>query len=104
VAKIKETEKKIDTQIRAFFEGFADKHRMKILELLLERRMNVSEICTHFSMKQPSVSHHLAVLKKSGVIETKREGKEIYYSINRKNIAALMTYYLSRFGLEVKVI
>ena len=99
-----ETEKKIDSQIRAFFEGFSDKHRMKILELLLERRMNVTEICSHFTMKQPSVSHHLAVLKKSGVIETQREGKEIYYSINRKNIASLMTYYLARYGLEVKEI
>ena len=97
-----ETEKKIDRQVRLFFEGFADKNRMKILELLAEKELNVSSICENFSMKQPSVSHHLNVLKRAGVLDARKEGKEVFYSINKKNIAALMTYYLAKYGLAVR--
>ncbi len=92
----------MDEKVRLFFDGVADAHRMKIVDLLLEKEMNVSQICAHFSMKQPSVSHHLAVLKKGGVVKTQRRGKEILYSINAKFISSVMTYYFARFGFMVK--
>lgn len=89
-------------RLRAFFEGLADFHRMKMLDLLLEREMNVTGLCAHFAMRQPSVSHHLAVLKKGGIVKTRRQGKEIFYSVNRKYVSSVMTYYFARFGFMVK--
>ncbi len=88
--------------MRAFFEGLADFHRMKMIDLLLEREMNVTAICAHFAMRQPSVSHHLSVLKKGGIVKTRRRGKEILYSVNRKYTSSVMTYYFARFGFMVK--
>lgn len=92
----------MEGRLRAFFEGLADFHRMKMIDLLLEREMNVTAICAHFAMKQPSVSHHLSVLKKGGIVKTRRQGKEILYSVNRKYISSVMTYYFARFGFMVK--
>ena len=92
----------MEGRLRAFFEGLADFHRLKMIDLLLEREMGVTALCAHFAMKQPSVSHHLAVLKKGEIVKTRRRGKEILYSVNRKYISAVMTYYFARFGFMVK--
>lgn len=92
----------MEEKIRLAFEGLSDPHRLKMLDLLLEKEMNVSELCKHFSMKQPSVSHHLSVLKKGGVVKTQRKGKEMLYSVNKKYVASAMTYYFARFGFMVK--
>ncbi len=92
----------MEGRLRAFFEGLADFHRMKMIDLLLEREMNVTAICAHFAMRQPSVSHHLSVLKKGGIVKTRRRGKEILYSVNRKYTSSVMTYYFARFGFMVK--
>jgi len=92
----------MDEKVRLFFDAMADTHRMRIVDMLIEKDMNVSQICAHFSMKQPSVSHHLAVLKKGGVVKAQRRGKEILYSINRKFASSVMTYYFARFGFAIK--
>jgi ArsR family transcriptional regulator len=89
-------------KVRLFFEGLSDAHRIKMVEILLEREMNVSGICKNFSMKQPSVSHHLAVLKNGGILNTRKSGKETYYSVNKKYVSSIMTYYFARFGFMVK--
>lgn len=92
----------MDARVLASFEGLADAHRMRIIDLLLQREMNVGAICAHFSMKQPSVSHHLAVLKKGGLVKTRRQGKEIIYAVNKKFISSVMTFYFARFGFMVR--
>lgn len=101
---MKNAEGGMDARVRAFFEGMADPHRMKMVDLLLEGEKNVSGICAHFSMKQPSVSHHLSVLKKGGIVKTRRQGKEIVYAVNKKFASSVMTYYFARFGFMVREI
>lgn len=49
-----------------FFKAVSDDTRVKIMDLLRESSMCVSEICEHFDMKQPSISHHLSILKSAG--------------------------------------
>ncbi|TBR21935.1 MAG: ArsR family transcriptional regulator [Candidatus Nitrosotenuis sp.] len=92
----------MEGRLRACFEGLADFHRLKMIDLLLEGEMSVTALCAHFTMRQPSVSHHLAVLKKGGIVKTRRNGKEILYSVNRKYLSSVMTYYFARFGFMVK--
>jgi DNA-binding transcriptional ArsR family regulator len=56
--------------------------RLKILFLIGGRgRMCVGEIAARFKISRPAISHHLKVLKTSGLVETEREGQEIYYSV-----------------------
>lgn len=56
--------------------------RLKILFLIGERgRMCVGDIAGQFKISRPAISHHLKVLKTCGLVETEREGQEIYYSL-----------------------
>lgn len=69
-----------------FFKASSDPTRVKIMKILKRKEMCVSEICKHFEMKQPSVSHHLSILKNVGIIEARKDGKEVFYTVNKKII------------------
>ena len=66
------------------------KLRLVILKLIGERdNITVTEIFQHLHLEQCVASQHLAVLRKTGFVKTKREGKFIYYSINRQRLLEL---------------
>ena len=58
--------------------------RMKIIRYLRKKSNNVKKIGRHFSLTQPTISHHLKVLKKMGMVKNKKEGREIRYFLNKK--------------------
>ena len=73
-----------DRQIQAvaqFFKILGDPTRLRILLELQEKEKNVSMLCKMLKMAQPTVSHHLGILRMGGVVATKRAGKEIFYFI-----------------------
>lgn len=66
------------------------KLRLTILKLIAEKdQITVSEIYSHLLLEQSVASQHLAILRKAGFVKTKRNGKFIYYSVNRDKIAEL---------------
>ena len=66
------------------------KLRQVMLQLIGERdKITVTEIFLHLRLEQSVASQHLAVLRKSGFVKTKREGKFIYYSVNRQRLLDL---------------
>ena len=64
------------------FHALSNKSRLQILKLLKKREMCVSEICKQFRMTQPSVSHHLAILKRAGLVLSEKRGREVFYRFN----------------------
>ena len=52
----------------AFFKAMANESRLRIVGLLAERERNVQELAQLLGLKEPTVSHHLAVLKQLGVV------------------------------------
>mgnify|MGYP002641282966 FL=1 len=68
--------------LNKFFKAISDPSRVKIMELLKDKELNVSEICQHFDMQQPSVSHHLSVLKNADIVSHTKRGKEVYYRLD----------------------
>lgn len=64
------------------FKALADPTRREILKLLQEQDMSAGSIAEHFNMTRPSISHHLNVLKNSGLILDERHGQNIIYSLN----------------------
>jgi len=67
----------------------SDKNRAKIIFYLKKNKSsNVKEINSLFELRQPTISHHLIVLKKTGILKSKKIGKEVYYSLN-KNYSCL---------------
>lgn len=64
------------------YAALADPTRQKILQLLKKREMTAGEINKHFSITAPSLSHHLNTLKQADLIQCRRNGQELIYSIN----------------------
>jgi DNA-binding transcriptional ArsR family regulator len=62
--------------------------RIAIIELLTEnKKLNVTEIYERLSIEQASASHHLNILKNKGLLESKRDGKMIIYSLKTNVLA-----------------
>lgn len=86
------------------FQALADSTRLKILELLKrETELCVSDIAKHFEMKQPSISHHLDVLKRAGLVSSDKRGREVYYSFNKEAILECCGNQLRVFDLELRL-
>lgn len=64
------------------FRQMADPVRVKIFWLLSHREECVINISAMLGMSSPAVSHHLRQLKECGIIESRREGKEVYYRVS----------------------
>lgn len=69
-------------EIAALFRQLDDPTRLRILWLLCHCEECVCNIAAAVDMSAPAVSHHLRILKKSGIIASRREGKEVYYSLS----------------------
>ncbi len=80
-----------------FFKAVSDPTRVKIMLILSKKEMCVSDICKYFEMTQPSISHHLNILKKAGIVRGRKEGKEVYYSLDACCIAVCCGDFMARF-------
>lgn len=77
------------------FKALSDPTRRKILELLQEQSLNAGEIAEHFHMSKPSISHHLAILKHSGLIVDERQGQNIVYSLDMSVFQEMMKWFMN---------
>ena len=65
--------------------------RIAIIDLLtVNPKMTVTEIYENLNLEQASASHHLNILKSKGLLESKRNGKMIYYSLKFDHLTALI--------------
>lgn len=70
------------------FKALADPVRLRICRTLPEscecdRVYNVSELAAEIGLSQPTVSHHLAVLKKAGLVRCRKMCRDVYYWLDR---------------------
>ena len=63
------------------FAAFSDPTRLRILHLLREGEMCVGDLVTILDMPQPTISRHLAYLRRSHLVETRKSGLWMYYSL-----------------------
>lgn len=66
-------------------KALAHPKRLEILHLLRDQELSVGEIQEMLDLPQANLSQHLMVMRDGGVLETKREGKQIYYRLAHKN-------------------
>jgi len=69
-------------ELSNFFKALSDPTRRKILDLLKDGDKTPSEILEIIEISQPTLSHHLDILKRANLIEGEREGQFIRYSLN----------------------
>ena len=76
------------------FKALADPTRREILRLLGRGEMTAGELADHFDMTKPSMSHHFSVLKEADFIKSRREGQQIWYSLNTTVIQDVVRWVL----------
>ena len=69
-------------QLTAMFRLLSDKTRLNILLLLSAGERNVSSLCEELELPQPTVSHHLGMLRMGNVIINRRAGKQVFYELS----------------------
>ncbi len=74
------------------FKALADPTRREILRLLGRSEMTAGELAQHFDMTKPSMSHHFSVLKDADLIRSRREGQQIWYSLNTTVLQDVFTW------------
>jgi ArsR family transcriptional regulator len=71
------------TQGTKYFKALSDETRIRILHILSCGELCGCEILEYFSISQPTLSHHLALLTEAGLVSARREGKWMYYTVHR---------------------
>jgi DNA-binding transcriptional ArsR family regulator len=77
------------------FKALADPTRRQILHDLRDGELAAGEIASHFPIKGPSVSRHLAILKAAGLVDERRDGNKIMYSLVEDRLAVCVGEFLS---------
>jgi len=70
-------------ELESLFKALADKTRLRILALLGNNEVCVCHIHDSLGLPQPTVSRHLAYLRKSGLVATRRDGVWMHYQVSR---------------------
>jgi ArsR family transcriptional regulator len=83
-----------------FCKALADETRQAILRLLLQGEMCVSDIVEAFGLSQPTISHHLGILKNVGLVSSRKEGKQVYYATNQENVIECCGMLMAKFSEE----
>ena len=86
-----------------FAKVLADETRQHIMKICCCTRLSVNEIVAQTGVSQPTVSHHLKVLRDAGLVRTERHGKEIYYSLNQEKMADNCCAVSAFFAPRIKV-
>ena len=91
-------------QLTALFQLLSDKTRVRLLLLLAEGERNVTNLCEELSLPQPTVSHHLGLLRNRNVIGNRRQGKQVFYNLNgTANVAANQEITVALENLAVRI-
>jgi ArsR family transcriptional regulator len=71
-------------ELRVYFRALADVRRLRMVaELSRASEITVKELCLRLHASQPLISWHLRVLVRSGLVRTRRQGRQVYCALNR---------------------
>lgn len=73
------------------YKALADPTRRKILKMLRDDDLPAGAIADQFDMSWPSVSRHLAVLTSAGLVQARRQGQQVIYSLTTSVLADIVT-------------
>ena len=85
-----------------FAKAMADETRQNIMQLLCCNWLCVNDVVARLgeTVSQPTVSHHLSVLREAGLVNTRREGKQVFYTLNQEVVAVCCGMLMQTFAPE----
>lgn len=75
------TDQDLDS-LTSLFKLLSDKTRLHLLLLLAQGEKNVTSLCEAIQLPQPTVSHHLALLREQSLLANRRAGKQVFYQLD----------------------
>ena len=75
--------------VAELFRAFSDTSRVRILSALVEQEVNTSTLAQMVGVTESAVSHHMRGLRQMRIVQARREGKEVYYSVIDPHLVAL---------------
>ena len=81
-----------------FAKALSDTTRQRIMDVCCCDWLNVTEIVEAVEVGQPTVSHHLSILKEAGLVNVRHEGKHTYYTLNQENVVKCCGQIMQSFA------
>jgi len=89
----------------AFGKAIADETRQMIMRLLCCRELCVSDLVSKLgNISQPTVSYHLQILKQAGLVKTRRDGKQMYYTLRQEAIADCCRVIARKYAPDINLV
>ncbi len=85
-----------------FAKAISDETRQKIMNLCCCCSLSVNEIVEKLDVSQPTVSHHLAILREADLVTIREEGKQTFYSLNQERVAFCCGQLMVKFAPETE--
>lgn len=79
-----------------FFRALSHESRLRLLGLVSLREHSVQELATALTLKEPTVSHHLAMLREAGLVRLRQDGNTHWYALEQKTLSQLSRALLAR--------
>lgn len=79
-------------QVATIFKAFCDENRLRILQLLQDGEKCACVLLEELQITQPTLSHHMKILCDSGIVDGRKEGKWMHYSISKKGLETVKKY------------
>jgi DNA-binding transcriptional ArsR family regulator len=76
-------------EVAELFRSFSDTSRVRILSALAEREYNVTQLALAIGISESGISHHMRGLRQMKIVQSRRDGKEVYYRVEDEHILAL---------------
>lgn len=84
-------------EVSSYMKLLSAPGRLMVLCQLVEGEMSSGELCAAVGMKPPAMSQQLAILRREGIVRTRRDGQSIFYSIADPNIMKIMMFLYDTF-------
>jgi ArsR family transcriptional regulator, lead/cadmium/zinc/bismuth-responsive transcriptional repressor len=78
-------------QLAELFSALSDASRVRIISLLIDGEMNVRALADGLSMTESAVSHQLRGLRQMHLVRARKEGRQVFYSLDDNHVARLFT-------------
>lgn len=86
-----------------YFKAFGDPTRLKIVMLLSSNELSVNEIAAKIGYSQPTISRHLGVLREANVVVDRREGQNVFYSLNKGSVENCCTGFCDCLAIPIRL-
>jgi DNA-binding transcriptional ArsR family regulator len=75
--------------VAELFRAFSDTSRVRILSAIIEKEANITALAEMVGIIESAISHHMRGLRQMHIVRARRDGKEVFYSVNDPHIIAL---------------